>query len=89
MVNYVAKYITAEALDERLERRKRYFTSRGLKKPYETRIEKDIAVLLEQLPKDRIIYRNVYSSDYGQETEYINFDLGQGTNACALLQLNN
>ena len=89
MVNYVAKYITAEALDERLSRRKRYFTSRGLNKPFETRVESDIASLLEQLPKDKIIYRNVYNSDYGQETEYINFDLGQGTNACALLQLNN
>jgi hypothetical protein len=89
MVNYVAKYITADGLDERLSGRKRYFTSRGLKKPREERTEKIVAAWLEKLPADRIVYRNVYSSDYGQETEYINFDLGQGTKAIEVLQLNN
>jgi hypothetical protein len=78
LVNYVAKYLTAEALDERLSGRKRYFTSLGLKKSRNTRNEKIIDELLKQLPKDKIKYQGMYVSPDGQQTEYVNYDFGQG-----------
>lgn len=78
LVNYIAKYLTAEGLDERLTGRKRYFTSRGLKKSHRTRNENMIDDLLKLLPKEKIKYQNMYASEDGQETEYINYDFGQG-----------
>ncbi len=87
MVNYVAKYLTADGLDERLIGRKRYFASRGLVKPLEIRDEEIISNLLKQLPKETIKYQKYYSSDDGQETEYINYDIGQGLQLAK--QLNN
>lgn len=89
LVNYIAKYITSAEPDERLRGRKKYFASRGLNKPIEIRDEEMIAKLLEQFPKDRIMYQNVYASDGGQETEYLNYDFGQGEKLAETLQLNN
>lgn len=88
LVNYVAKYITADGLDERLTGRKRYFTSKGLIKPLEIRDEKIVADLISQLPRENIRYKNLYVGQDGQETEYLNYEFGLGQKVVELLQLN-
>jgi hypothetical protein len=88
LVNYVAKYITAEALDERLAGRKRFFTSKGLNKPLEIRDEKIVEDLLAQLPRENIRYKNMYLGNDGQQTEYVNYEFGLGQKVSDLVQLN-
>jgi hypothetical protein len=87
LINYIAKYITADGLDERLAGRKRYFASRGLKKPLEIRDEEIIKNFVKLLPQQAVVCHTTFGSTDGREVEYVNYDIGQGKEIKKLLNL--
>lgn len=65
---YICKYMTKDNVDERLQCKKCYFTSRGLYKPIEIIEEKRVANLLNDLPEGALTYANTFENEYNSTT---------------------
>ncbi len=63
---YVCKYMAKEFEDERLDGKKRYFSSRGLNKPLEIKNEGDARSVLSQIPKKNITMEKEFDSHMGK-----------------------
>lgn len=61
---YICKYITKDSIDDRLQGKKCYFSSRGLYKPVELRDEKKIGEILARLSPINIVYNVVFENEY-------------------------
>lgn len=77
---YVCKYMTKSSyddkLDDKLVGKKSYFNSRGLIKPIEQYLDyEDIENIKKSLPKELLIYKNEFESDYLGQIEYEQYNL--------------
>ena len=72
---YITKYMTKDALDERLAGVKCYFMSHNLKKPEQTTDEETISAVLETLDVKRVACSCSFESDYYGEIRYTQFVL--------------
>ena len=72
---YITKYMTKDALDERLAGVKCYFMSHNLKKPEQTTDEDTISAVLENLNVKRVACSCSFDSDYYGEIHYTQFVL--------------
>ena len=72
---YITKYMTKDALDERLAGVKCYFMSHNLKKPEETTDEETISAVLDALDVKRVACSCSFESDYYGEIRYTQFVL--------------
>lgn len=63
---YVCKYMAKEFEDERLDGKKRYFSSRGLVKPTQIRDQDDAQSILSQIPKDLMRVEKEFDSKMGK-----------------------
>jgi len=73
---YVVKYMHKDISDKRLNRRKSYFRSKGLKVPIEYTKEKEVIALADALLQDlEPVYTNSYKSEYTGITSYSQYNL--------------
>jgi hypothetical protein len=75
LANYVAKYVSKEDRDERLDGKKAFFTSRGLLQPKEFRSPRDIEPILAQIPSDTKKIEMEYTDYSGSKIEYVRWSL--------------
>jgi hypothetical protein len=72
---YMTKYLTKDALDRRLEGRKRHFSSRGLRKFITIRKQVDVLMLSQSLSPLASTFQTEYESEYQGKTMLQIFDL--------------
>lgn len=72
---YVCKYLTKANDDTRLEGKKCYFNSRGLKKPEEITDDKKIDDLISHLPRDKITYSAEFDNEHIGSIRYTQYHL--------------
>lgn len=73
--NYITKYLTKDMVDYRLFGKKKYFTSRGLKKPIIIRDQIIIDFIIENTTNLKLLYENNYHSpERDQNTRYQLFE---------------
>lgn len=72
---YVCKYLTKANDDTRLQGRKCYFSSRGLKKPEEITDDKKIDDLISHLPRDKITYSAEFDNEHIGSVKYTQYSL--------------
>lgn len=72
--HYLSKYITKED-DKRLRGEKRYFCSRGLRRPIIVRDEKVIEKILPAIKQCKIIYQTGFENEYTGRTKYVSYDI--------------
>lgn len=73
---YICKYLTKSNVDSRLEGRKCYFNSRGLKKPLEVYLDDDeLKDIKKRLPEGAMTYKSEFDNEYLGKIEYQQFNL--------------
>jgi hypothetical protein len=73
---YVVKYMTKEGDNEKLQGRKTYFPSRGLKQPEEIRGDTAEAILSDiEIEKKFPVIGNTYDTEYMGKCEYAQYNL--------------
>jgi len=73
---YVTKYMQKDMNDERLQGRKSYFRSKGLKKPIVYTTKKEVESLAVSLLHDlQPVYQNIVNSEYTGLTTYTQYNL--------------
>lgn len=75
LANYVAKYLTKNDRDERLDGKKYYFSSKGLHQPKEIYKVEEIVQLIKNLPPDIQKNELIYNSYDGQKIIYTRYKL--------------
>ncbi len=71
---YICKYMSEEFKDERLDGKKRYFSSRGLNKPTIIKNEANARSVLSQIPKKLIKFEKEFDSHVGK-IKYIQYQI--------------
>lgn len=74
---YMTKYMAKDAFDKRLIGRKKYFSSRGLKKPVVVLDEQSVIQILESVKAIKPIYKHEYDTEYQGLTKYKIIDMAE------------
>jgi hypothetical protein len=72
---YIAKYMSKNFVDERLDSQKRYFSSRNLQKPIEIKDEFKAKVISRNIPKEYIVKEKEFDSAYHGKVKYVQYKL--------------
>ncbi|MEN9881466.1 MAG: hypothetical protein RLZZ308_649 [Candidatus Parcubacteria bacterium] len=72
---YVCKYMGKGFQDERLDGKKRYFSSRGLIKPVEIKREHDARKILNEIPKEFLKQNKIYKDVSDNRIQYLAFQV--------------
>lgn len=74
---YMTKYMTKDALDERLQSRKRFFSSRNLYRPIMIRDKFKVQKIVRIIRRMPIQYKTIYESDYQGKTDLRVYDFSK------------
>lgn len=74
---YISKYLTKDYDDDRLDGKKRYFTSRGLKKPFVEIDIKKIALLRKAISEGFKVYDSTFENVFTGKINYLQYNLGR------------
>lgn len=74
---YISKYLTKDYDDERLDSKKRYFTSRGLKKPFVEIDIKKIALLKKAISESFKVFDTTFENIFTGKINYLQYNLGR------------
>ncbi len=74
---YISKYMVKHFEDDRLDGKKRYFSSRGLHKPYIVRSEKKALEIVRRIPAKYIFKQTEFDSIYHGKGKYRQYKLGK------------
>ena len=73
---YICKYLTKNNVDSRLEGRKSYFNSRGLKKPIEVFLDElEIKKIKKSLPREAMIYKAEFENEFVGKIDYEQYNI--------------
>lgn len=75
--SYVTKYLAKNLEDTRLLGRRRYFTSRYLKKPIIITKQDEAEEMANNLPQEALTYQNTYESEYNGKVLYQEYHLSK------------
>jgi len=75
IISYLSKYLTESINDDRLEGRKSYFASKGLKKPITISFEELVNVIRSKIPAELKGRHRVYESEFLKQIETDEYDL--------------
>ncbi len=77
-IRYLTKYMLKGFEDPRLDKKKRYFTSRKMYKSKVIRLQHLVEKILSALPPDKKVYENTFESEYQGMTTYSKYQLERG-----------
>ena len=72
---YICKYMSKEFEDERLDGKKRYFSSRGLSKPIVIKNQKDARSIISKIPKELIVSEKEFDSQHLGKVKYVQYQI--------------
>ncbi len=72
---YICKYMGKGFHDERLDGKKRYFSSRGLIKPVEIKREHDARKILNEIPREFLKQNKIYNDVSDNRIQYLAFQV--------------
>lgn len=72
---YICKYMSKEFEDERLDSKKRYFTSRKLNKPVVIKNQEDARSIISQIPKEFVVSEKEFDSVHLGKVKYVQYQI--------------